>query len=373
MNKLITNLTIVASALEYFDRKTSGAWRVRACITNMLVWSANRHAYALTTDNADNVARSAIELATLRIWARDVNSTSLSLDFTPPAVRKTLGLDRVVDAHTEASRLARNRCLQSRSAAKFKDFYKDAMLALEAQRARKEEMVEVISDLLADTDFVPTFEVADVMRTFYQIDCAPGDCLDDRELYDESFVEEKSDQLAECLANALTRMHEVCELELNAAITVDKVSRLTAYAESIRQMMDVVGIDSKKLAARTAALEAQLKAAEDFELKATEAIDADIANLAELPTEPAKPVNGTAQVRVIKSPERLRREAEEQAALLAKREADEKAAKAAQVKADRALKAKANRERKAEALKATCLADIRNVLTTPADTSITVQ
>ena len=96
-NLVITNITLIADAAEYFDRKIGSAWKIRAAVTNMLVWAANRVITLEKNPNADRdqLVDARIVLATLRVWARDMNTTSLSLDLLHDSIRRTLGLDRV--------------------------------------------------------------------------------------------------------------------------------------------------------------------------------------------------------------------------------------------------------------------------------------
>lgn len=306
MNKIITNLAQIAQAAEYFDKKTSAAWRIRSCITNMLVWAANSYIRAKKSMDVEQECKAAVRLATLRTWMRDCNESSFVLDLTPSAVRKTLGLERVVDIHEEACREARFKCIQTRSAANFKKFY-DAAISAHTERMRqREENVESIAELLSDNTIAVSHEMSDYFKTFMYDDIAPGD-VDDQQLYNDAAVEQEADTLAECVANALEAMYDVCESQLAAAITTDKVQRLTGYHHSIMQMMQVVGVDTKRLAQRRVALEAQIAAMAQSAKAAVASIDADIeAQLASMttPAEPAEPVEAT-------KPKRTRVKAEE--------------------------------------------------------------
>ena len=130
MNKIVNNLAQIADAAEYFDRKTGAAWKIRGALTNMLVWSANGLLYANQTNDPERIFKARTELATLRIWARDANTSSFVLDLTPSNVRRTLGLERQVDVHEEAVRMARMKCIQIRSTSRFQQFYKDAVSSI---------------------------------------------------------------------------------------------------------------------------------------------------------------------------------------------------------------------------------------------------
>ena len=276
MNEVINNLGQIAAAAEYFDRKTGAAWKLRAVITNAVVWAANRVWTLQNDENAprEMLCKAMITLATLRCWARDVDSTALSLDLTPGAVRRTLGLERKIDAHDEACRVARTKCIQRRSAAKFQEFYNAAIQALDDQRKAREAAVESIANLISDNGFSWEGEFTDMRG--YDVLLSKGSFLDDTDLYDDDSVELQTDRLAETVAGVLEGMCLECEADLAAALTTTKINRLSAYAQGIDQMMKIVGIDTAKLARRQVELERQL----DSELNKVEAkiktVDADI-------------------------------------------------------------------------------------------------
>ena len=276
MNEVINNLGQIAAATEYFDRKTGAAWRLRAVITNAVVWAANRVWTLQNDENAprEMLCKAMITLATLRCWARDVDSTALSLDLTPGAVRRTLGLERKIDAHDEACRVARTKCIQRRSAAKFQEFYNAAIQALDDQRKAREAAVESIANLISDNGFSWDGEFTDMRG--YDVLLSNGSFLDDTDLYDDDSVELQADRLAETVAGVLEGMCLECEADLAAALTTTKINRLSAYAQGIDQMMKIVGIDTAKLARRQVELERQL----DSELNKVEdkikTVDADI-------------------------------------------------------------------------------------------------
>lgn len=275
MNKIITNLAQIAQAAEYFDKQTSAAWRIRSTLTNMAVWAANAHIYALRTMDAERIAKSSIKLATLRVWMRDSTDSGLTLDFTPGNVRKTLGLERVTDIHVEACREARSKCIRTRSATQFKQFYDAAVSAFEERRRQREEAVEEISNLLSDQSMVIDHEVADYMNAFLNWDVAPGE-INDTDLYDDNAVEQQRDQLAEAIGNALEAMWDVCDIQLAAAITDEKIQRLAAYQQGIHHMMGIAGVNRTRLAERRAKLEAQIDAQISDAGVSVKAIDADI-------------------------------------------------------------------------------------------------
>ena len=97
-NVVIANITLIADAAEYFDRKIGSAWKIRAAMTNALVWAANRVINMEKNKNAepDQLVDARVTLATLRVWANDMNTTSLTLDLLHGSIRRTLGLDREV-------------------------------------------------------------------------------------------------------------------------------------------------------------------------------------------------------------------------------------------------------------------------------------
>lgn len=259
MNEVINNLGQIAAAAEYFDRKVGSAWKLRAVITNAVVWAANRVWTLQNDENAprETLCKAMITLATLRCWTRDVDSTALSLDLTPGAIRRTLGLERNVDTHDEACRVARTKCIQRRSAAKFQEFYNQAIQALDSQRLARENAVEAIANLISDTGFDWEGEFVDFRG--YDVVLNKGSTLDDTDLYDDASVELQADRLGETVAAILETMHIECEAELAGALTTAKITRLSAYSEGIQQMMKIVGIDTAKLARRQVELEAQLE------------------------------------------------------------------------------------------------------------------
>ena len=276
-NLVIANITLIADAAEYFDRKIGSAWKIRAAVTNMLVWAANRVVTMEKNPNADRdqLVDARITLATLRVWARDINTTSLSLDLLHDSIRRTLGLDRDVDEHAEACRIARDKCQRARSATRFTEWYNAARESLEEQRMRREEAVENIAWLLSQD----CFSAEDVTKTDGSNNVAfineEGVAIDD-DIYDETMVEYQFDQLSERLANVLESMHIQCDHELSAAIVTSKIQRLSAYMTGIESMMDIVGVDKSKLARRQLVLEKQMEEAE-AQIKASMAdINADI-------------------------------------------------------------------------------------------------
>ena len=276
MNEVINNLGQIAAAAEYFDRKTGSAWKLRAVITNAVVWAANRVWTLQNDENAprEMLCKAMITLATLRCWTRDVDSTALSLDLTPSAVRRTLGLERKIDTHDEACRVARTKCIQRRSAAKFQEFYNEAVQALDKQRLAREQAVEAIANLISDAGFAWSGEFTD-MRGFAVV-LGHGSALDDTDLYDDASVELQADRLGETVAAILETMHIECEAELASALTTAKITRLSAYSEGIQQMMKIVGIDTAKLARRQVELETQLEKEMAKVTEKVKNLDADI-------------------------------------------------------------------------------------------------
>ena len=347
MNKHINAVPLFSTALEYFDRKTGGAWRLRSCLTSMAVWAGNSHLYALQSGDPDRIAKSMITMATLRTWMHEVRNDGFALDFTSAAVAKTLGLDKHVDAHVEASRIARDKCIRSRSATKFVIYYKEAMQQLDETRRRRLESVEQITELLASSGFEITPDVADHLRTFYAI-IDNGLYLSDSELCDDATVERQADQLAECLANVLTSASEVCEAEYSGAITEAKIAKLTGFRNGIRMGMEQVGINLSQLAKRKQALDALIDAQAatlDAEVKT---LDEQIAAAqAQVAPDTASP-----KVTTVKGATHL---AKEQALLDAQNAAEQtrlaKVAEfeAAEAKKRKAAMAKANREAKTRA------------------------
>lgn len=326
MNKLINNLAQIADCAEYFDKKTGAAWKIRSALTNMAVWACNSYLYAIKADNGERIARSMVEVSTLRSWVHDSNCNAFTLDLTPSAVARTLGLERVVDVHEEACRSARQKCIQTRSALHFKKYYDAAIAAFEEQRRARQENVDRIAGLLADTGFLAPACAINVMLDTMQLqltNITPGKDTDKRyvddvqyertmgfegqwvsdlDLYDDQAVERQVDQLAETVGNALEAMYDVCEAELAAAITADKVQRLTSYHRAINNMLVITGVDMKKLGERRAKLEAAIEAQIATASQSVQDIDASIAEQITAMAEPevVEPVKPAKKMQRIK-------------------------------------------------------------------------
>jgi len=276
MNKniVIANITLIADAAEYFDRKIGSAWKIRAAMTNALVWAANRVINMEKNKNAepDQLVDVRVTLATLRVWAKDMNTTSLSLDLLHGSIRRTLGLDRELDPHEEACRVARDKCQRARSAARFTEFYNAAREALDEQRRQREEAVESIAWLLSQDGF----SASDLVRTDSLVVTNQDEFVLDEEIYDENMVEYQFDQLSERIANVLESMHVQCDAELSAAIVTHKITRLSSFMTAIESMMDIVGVDKSKLNIRQVALDKQMDEAERKIKASMKTVDADI-------------------------------------------------------------------------------------------------
>ena len=297
MNKniVITNITLIADAAEYFDRKIGSAWKIRAAMTNALVWAANRVINMEKNKNAepDQLVDVRVTLATLRVWANDMNTTSLTLDLLHGSIRRTLGLERELDPHEEACRVARDKCQRARSAVRFTEFYNAAREALDEQRRQREEAVESIAWLLSQDGF----SASDLVRTDSLVVTNQDEFVLDEEIYDENMVEYQFDQLSERIANVLESMHVQCDAELSAAIVTNKITRLSSFMTAIETMMDIVGVDKSKLARRQVALEKQMDEAETKIKTSMQTVDADIeGEISKLmaqqnaePQEPTKP------------------------------------------------------------------------------------
>lgn len=294
-NVVITNITLIADAAEYFDRKIGSAWKIRAAMTNILVWAANRIINMEKNKNADpdQLVDARVTLATLRVWANDMNTTSLTLDLLHGSIRRTLGLEREVYPHEEACRVARDKCQRARSAARFTEFYNAAREALDEQRRQREEAVESIAWLLSQDGF----SASDLVKIDSLVVTSHGDFILDEEIYDENMVEYQFDQLSERIANVLESMHVQCNAELSAAIVTNKITRLSSFMTAIESMMDIVGVDKSKLKSRQTALDKQMADAEAKIKASMQTVDADIeGEISKLmaqqnaePQEPTKP------------------------------------------------------------------------------------
>ena len=273
-NVVIANITLIADAAEYFDRKIGSAWKIRAAMTNALVWAANRVINMEKNKNAepDQLVDVRVTLATLRVWANDMNTTSLTLDLLHGSIRRTLGLERELDPHEEACRVARDKCQRARSAVRFTEFYNAAREALDEQRRQREEAVESIAWLLSQDGF----SASDLVRTDSLVVTNQDEFVLDEEIYDENMVEYQFDQLSERIANVLESMHVQCDAELSAAIVTNKITRLSSFMTAIETMMDIVGVDKSKLARRQVALEKQMDEAETKIKASMQTVEADI-------------------------------------------------------------------------------------------------
>ena len=287
MNKIVNNLAQISDAAEYFDKKTGAAWKIRSALTNMVVWACNAHLYALKADSVERICKTMVEVATLRSWVRDSDNNAFSLDLTEGAVRKTLGLERVVDTHIEAVRSARQKCIQTRSALNFKKYYDESIKQFDEQRKSREDSVTRIAELLtyANAPFVPKFDEASYLISELGVDAKEGVALSDSDLYDDAAVERQADQLAETVGNALEAMYDVCDAELASAITQDKVNRLSGYHKAITNMMKITGVDMTKLAQRRVKLEALIEAQIDLVSASVADIDKSIAEQLSAPKD----------------------------------------------------------------------------------------
>lgn len=257
MNTIINHLSLIADAAEYFDRSTSAAWRIRAALTNMAVWSANGLVWLEDNDaDSERMHATRIKISTIRTWLRDSNSSSFTLDLTPSNVRKTLGLEREVDVHEDACRIAREKCMRTRSAASFQKYYQSALELAEARRQQRERNVERIANMLSDHGWTLEGQVWD-SRGYDTLYDSPT-FVTDEDLADEDLMETEIDKLTDVLANALESMYVECDNQLGSAIMTAKINKLSAFKTAIEQMMSIVGVDKSALAKRQLALEAQL-------------------------------------------------------------------------------------------------------------------
>ena len=259
MNPIINSLSLIADAAEYLDRSTSAAWRIRAALTNMAVWSANSYVWLEENQpDSERLHRDRIKLSTIRCWLRDCNTSSFALDLTPGNVRKTLGLERITDPHEDACRIARTKCMQTRSAANFAKYYTSALELAEARKQQRERSVERIANILSDHGWTLEGQVFDARGydTLYE---SPT-FVSDEDLADEDLMEAEIDKLTDVLANALEAMYVEVDNQLAGAIVTAKINRLAGYKVAIEQMMQVVGVDKAVLARRQVQLESQLEA-----------------------------------------------------------------------------------------------------------------
>lgn len=276
MNVAIENIALISTAAEYFGRITSADFKLRSTMVSMAVWATRSYLTLSQRADADltNVCRAAVVMATIRKWVHTVERDGFSLDLTSDSIRRSMGLHKELDIHAEACKVARNKCLQMRSAARFLEFYKNAAASLEEQRRMKTELVEEIANMLSDTTLAWEGEFIDA-RGVSQV-LAEGEVLSDDDLYDEDAVETQADRIAETMAQVLEAMHVECERQFSGALTDSKINKLSAYKTSIERCMNAIGVNTNRLAQRQIALEAQLKAAEEKLNEGAKAIDNDI-------------------------------------------------------------------------------------------------
>lgn len=275
MNKTITNLSLIADAAEYQDRNTSAAWRIRSTLQSIAVWTANAFLTALKTDNSERIFNAAVKLSTVRVWMRDCNSSSFVLDLTPTGVANTLGVDREIDIHVEAERIARQKCKAVLSAKRFKEYYTRAKESLLEQQAQRKERVESITDLLSDQSMSLTQDVRDYASTFHGLTLSQT--VADEDLYDDNSVERESDRLNETVGVACEAMLNDIDVQLGATIIAAKMDRFLGYRKAVLTMMEVVGVDTKKLVERQQKLAASIDEAAASIGAQVATVEADIA------------------------------------------------------------------------------------------------
>lgn len=291
MNVAIENIALISTAAEYFGRATGADWKLRSTMVSMAVWATRNYLTLSQRADADltNVCRAAVVMATIRKWVHTIEADGFSLDLTIDSVCRAMGLNRELDIHAEACRVARNKCIQMRSATRFMEFYKNATATLEEQRRTNTELVEEIANMLSDTSINWEGEFIDcrgepllvkgVKETRLGSDCYvfTGGVLSDDDLYDEDAVETQADRIAETMAQVLEAMHVECERQFSGALTDSKINKLSAYKTSIERCMNAIGVNTNRLAQRQVALEAQLKAAEEKANEGAKNVDDEIA------------------------------------------------------------------------------------------------
>ena len=275
MNVAIENIALISTAAEYFGRATGADWKLRSTMVSMAVWATRSYLTLSQRADADltNVCRAAVVMATIRKWVHTIEADGFSLDLTSDSVRRSMGLHKELDIHAEACRVARNKCIQMRSATRFMEFYKNATATLEGQRRTNTELVEEIANMLSDTSISWDGEFIDA-RGVSQV--LIDGVLSDDDLYDEDVVETQADRIAETMAQVLEAMHAECERQFSGALTDSKINKLSAYKISIERCMNAIGVNTNRLAQRQVTLEQQLKAAEAKVNEGAKSIDQDI-------------------------------------------------------------------------------------------------
>lgn len=276
MNVAIENIALISTAAEYFGRATGADWKLRSTLVSMAVWATRSYLTLSQRADADltNVCRAAVVMATIRKWVHTIEADGFSLDLTSDSVRRAMGLHEELNIHAEACSVARNKCIQMRSAAKFLQFYKNATATLEEQRRTNTELVEEIANMLSDTSINWDGEFIDA-RGVSQV--LIDGVLSDDDLYDEDAVETQADRIAEKMAQVLEAMHVECERQFSGALTDSKINKLSAHKTSIERCMNAIGVNTNRLAQQQVALEQQLKAAEAKVNEGAKSVDDEIA------------------------------------------------------------------------------------------------
>jgi hypothetical protein len=265
MNKIINNLPLITSALEHYDSKTWGAFKVRSTLTSMVVWAAHKLVklgdkplrepadqepldsrktagaspaeiaeMAIDSDDADRIAEARVVFATVRDWAREAEEGGFPLNLSRKAIRKTLNLDQDVDVREEALKLAREKCRRAYSAHRFEEFYHSSLQTLEEQRRVREAMIEDIENLIYSGAYADLY---------------------DREKNTEDVVQLQAERLEETVLMAVESAYNLARFELAKAVSPTKCERISADIAGLEKMLDVIGVKKTRFDQRMKVME----------------------------------------------------------------------------------------------------------------------
>jgi hypothetical protein len=241
MNKIVNNLPLIASALEYYDPKTGGAWRVRNALTGAVIWSAHRVLKLKEQSVREVLVEVAMHgedppvgmsLEALRIiealktfhttltWANDAQDGSFILDLSERGVENALGLTRKVDVHGDACKLAREKCMRIRNAKRFVEYYKEALAQVEEQRKTRMQMVDGIVGMINEG----------AHHAYYDEDCATRE----------------AERIEEAIFTALEATHAAAKADLDGAVSPTKINRASAAVTALETMYKALGYKPKE-------------------------------------------------------------------------------------------------------------------------------
>ena len=282
-NVVLNNLSVIASAAEYFDKATGSMWRLKNLLTSPAIWAAYRLTQMSDMQDSDEYTNQRVKVDTLTTLMQYAIHDGFPLDIDPQSVARSLGLGREADPHVEASKLAREKCMRTRTPSRFAEFYHANLHSLEERRLAKEQSCDEISALIGRSP--------DEIGFKQEID-ANGD-THAVTYCDEEAIGPELDKMTEQIAHVVLLLKTECDVQMAGAITADRITRLQAFDASIKIMMEHLGIDQDKLKVNNAQLKAMIKEEEKkiglSQKELADEIEAQAAALA-APSKPKKRV-----------------------------------------------------------------------------------